>query len=191
MERKVLRKLIKRLAVGRIARGEEASARRRILDDLYSAGIPTEGAASLSQDELETMPGHTLLAWGRDEEGCIYLYAIPNAEIAAPMRNALDAIDDLHFEGPFDCSLYQYAAAIRVLAAIGLEGRDGDELYEKRIPPVYDEMPGERDLEYLPGSEELQALHGSWRSYRVGLNEIPPGGLDRRFTHVIAVRQTG
>lgn len=191
MDERTLRKLIERLAVGRIARGDEVQARRRLLDDLYTAGIPTEAAASLGPDELAAQAGHTLLAWGRDAGPSVDLFVIPDAEVDDRMRNALDAVDGLAFETVFDCSIYQYAAAVRVLAATGLGGAAAEQLHGEWVAPVLDELAGERDLEYLPGPEELEELLGAWRSYHVGRDGFAPGSLDRRFTHAIAVRQMG
>ncbi len=191
MDRKTLRKLVQRLSMGRVARGEEAAARRRVLDDLYAAGVPTEDAVSLSQDELATMPGHSLLAWARDGDLAVDLYAIADADIDDRMRNALDAVNGLELETPWDCSLYQYGAAMRILAATGLEGDDGEAFYEARIPPVLEEMGGERDLEYLPSLAEIDGLFGRFRASHAGRNAFARNSLDRRFTHVYGVRQSG
>ena len=189
MDDKTLRKLIERLAVGRIAAGEEAAARRRLLADLYSASIPTDHAASLSQEDLERLPGHTLLAWGRGVAGAVDLFVVPDSAIDDRMRTALDAINDLHYETPYDCSMFQYAMALRVLAATGRAAPDPEAFYEHEVVRVFEDMHGDRDLRELPSLEELTALYGSLLPYHVSTTD-PGAAFDRRFTHAIAVRQT-
>lgn len=189
MDRKTLKKLVKRLARGRIARGDEAKARKRLLDDLYSAGVPTEEAATMTQEQISDLPGHTLLAWGHEPAGqpTVDLFVLPDHQVEEKLRNALDAVNELELGGPLDCSLYQYAAAIRVMAALGLGGSPGA-LMDERVAPAFEERGGEGDLSFLPGKEELEELWGRWRSTRLG-HDGSAGGLDRRFTHAIAVRQ--
>lgn len=189
MDRKTLRKLIKRLSIGRVDPGAEAAARRRALDDLYSAGIPTDEAASLSEEELDRKPPHTLLAWGRDVGPSVDLYVIPDSAIDARMRNDLDAINDLHFETPYDCSLFQLGAALRVLAATGLVSQDPEQFYEQQVLPVFEEMMGDRDAGELPGPEAIAGLYGKLRPYHVGRDAFVSGALDTRFSHLIAARQ--
>lgn len=191
MDRKTARKLVKRLSVGRVDRGGEAKARRRLLDDLYSAGIVTDEAASLSQDELGAMPGHTLIAWAREApEVRVDLYVLPDGEIDDRMRNALDAINELEFAGPLDCSMLQYGSALRVMAALGIGGRDPEDFVERQVVPVMEEMMGDRDLEWIPGLDSIEKLFGTWRAHHVGRDGFAPGALDRRFTHLVGVRQT-
>ena len=188
MDDKTLRKLIQRLAVGRIGSGDAAEARRRLLADLHSAGIPTDDAASLAEEELARAPGHTLLAWGRKESGTVDLFVVPDSAIDDRMRTALDAVNDLDYETPYDCSMFQYAMALRVLAATGLAAPDPEAFYEREVVAVYDDMHGDRDLRELPSLEELTALYGSLRPYHVDARALGRA-LDHRFTHSIAVRQ--
>lgn len=189
MDGKTLRKLIMRLSVGRVDPGAEAATRRRLLDDLYSAGIPTDEAASLAEEELDRKPGHTFLAWGRGSGPTVDLYVIPDSVIDDRMRTDLDAINDLHYETPYDCSLFQLGAALRVLAATGLVAGDAQSFYEREVMPVFEEVMGDRDAGELPGAETVEALYGKLRPYHVGRDTFAPGALDTRFTHAIAVRQ--
>lgn len=188
MDDKTLRKLIQRLAVGRIAPGDEAEARRRLLADLHAAAIPTDHAASLSQEQLERTEGHTLLVWGRTAPGTVDLFVVPDSAIDDRMRTALDAINDLHYETPYDCSMFQYAMALRTLAATGLAAPDAETFYEREVVAVFDDMHGDRDLRELPSLEEITALYGSLTPYRVSTGDSG-AAFDRRFTHAIAVRQ--
>ena len=191
MDRKTARKLVKRLSLGRVGKGDEAKKRRRILDDLYSAGIATDEAASLSQDELESRSGHTLVAWARETpQPQVDLFVVPDGEIDDGMRNALDAVNELEFAGPRDCSLLQYGSALRVMAALGLGARDHEAFVEEQIAPVYEEMSGDRDLEWIPAADTVERIFGRWRAHHVGRDAIAPGSLDRRLTHSYGIRQT-
>jgi hypothetical protein len=187
VDAKTLRKLVRRISVGRIPKGEEADARRRLLDDLHSAGVDTHHATGLEQPAIAAMPGHTLLGWADQAKGGIELFVIPDSAIDDRMRIALDAVNGLDFETPYDCSLFQYAAALRVLAATGLPAEGHEAFFENEVTTVAEEMAGDKDLGELPTPEDVEALWGAWETHHAGRDAFRPGSLDTRLTHAIGV----
>jgi hypothetical protein len=97
----------------------------------------------------------TLILWGSDEVRTVSAFAVPDAAITPALRAALEATPWC-FAGPDDCGEGQWAAAVRVMAALNVHYMTPDAFYDAFVrDPGYGH-------EQMPSLEEIRGCHGSW-----------------------------
>lgn len=131
------------------------------------------------QHELLALPPHILFVWCDEADLMASFYALPEADIAANVAQALHAVAGLRFGDPALLPPEQRGAVLRIMAAIGTPlARDADDFFA-----AYVAVEGP-DPE-LPVRAEVEALFDHFAPCYVA----DADDLDRRFTRVIAVHR--
>ncbi|MDC0717140.1 hypothetical protein [Nannocystis bainbridge] len=132
-----------------------------------------------SQDELLALPPHILFVWCDEADLMASFYALPEADIAANVAQALHAVAGLRFGDPAQLPSEQRGAVLRIMAAIGTPlARDADDFFAAYVD-------GAAHDPELPVRAEVEALFDQFAPCFVP----DADGLDRRFTRVIAVHR--
>ncbi|HJZ84436.1 MAG TPA: hypothetical protein VKN99_04655 [Polyangia bacterium] len=182
MEPQALRTLfdqLRRLPTASTA-DEAARLRSALLEVLKGARMTVPYDRALTK--LDDRPAHTVLVLIEDQTMDADLYSVPDSEISPPQRAWLHAIKGLSFaESGAGADLGPFAAAIRVLAAVGKEDPDDwEELYDDMVEGASDRAHA------LPSPDEIKELLNVWLQHRVRAGAPVGGdGLNRPITEVI------
>lgn len=133
-----------------------------------------------AQLELLQLPPHIFFVWCDESDLMASFYALPEAELAPTMAQALHAVDGLKFESPGKLELDRRGAVLRVMAALGTpHARDADDFYAGYVAGA--------DLQHpeLPSHAEIAELFDSFAPCFIE----GAAGLDRRFSRVITVHR--
>jgi hypothetical protein len=153
--------------------------RAKLLDLLAKVGVATDQVPAITVDELARLPPHTLISLARDDDGEVELFAVPDAEIGADDRAALDAMNGAYFELFFggDLRADQYVPALRLLGWLSRDGEVFGDVLEDLIEDV--EGSGVEP----PSIDDLRASFGRWADHQVGA-----GGLGKRLSRFVGVQ---
>lgn len=134
------------------------------------------GFVARDEQDLLQLPAHILFVWCDDADLMASLYALPEADLAPNIAQALHVIAGLRFGAPALLPPEQCAAVLRIMAAIGTpHARDADDFFA-----VYLERAAGGSGE-LPTRAEVALLFDQFAPFFVEGAD----GLGRRFSRVI------
>lgn len=139
------------------------------------------GFEARTQADLLQLPPHILFVWCDDSDLMVSFYALPEAELAPNVAQALQMIGGQRFTDPAALPPEQWGAALRIMAAIGTpHARDADDFFASYLADV------EREHPELPAYAEIAELFDSFAPRFVS----DAYGLDRRFSRVITAHRS-
>lgn len=130
------------------------------------------GAGKLARAYTEVdfaAPPRILFALGDQVEGDVFLYALDDVRLGHGLGGALDLLDRRTLANPEDATPEQWAAWVRVAAAVGTSG-SLEELYEELVEPALETFPTG-----LPSKADLQEV---FRSFDAAFGATSAGGPD-------------
>ncbi|HEY8377077.1 MAG TPA: hypothetical protein VIK91_11335, partial [Nannocystis sp.] len=110
------------------------------------------GFVARDQAALLQLPPHILFVWCDETDLMASLYALPEAELAPGVAQALHAVAGLSFADPEELPPEQRGAVLRVMAAIGTpHARDADDFYASYLgaAPPHPDLPGRAEIAAL------------------------------------------
>lgn len=155
---------------------------------LKKVGFDLSKAPAKPKKKLNWDDRYTLIVSIDDHEYDMALHAVPVTVLTEALREAIGEINGLTFAGPADLTLEQWAAAVRVLAAMG-DDRNPEWFYKTHVEEHRADFKKARVK--APSLAEVKALWNVIGEHRVGWldNEAKPLKLDLWFSSAFAYQK--
>lgn len=162
--------------------------RKEVLAALKAVGFDLSKTPAKPKKKLVWAQRYTLVVMIDDHEFDLALHAVPVAELPEALGEALKELDGLTFAGPADLSMEQWAAAVRVAAAMADEV-DPKKFYERHVGEYRAQFKKAKVVP--PTLDEVKALWNTIGKHRLTWldNDPSPLKLDLWFSSGFAYQR--